>query len=110
MKSNTIHRMGGSEPRYALRKHLGYWELTFEGQKAILKHEQGIAYVAYLLLNPPPEPIHALDLATRIAVLSGKKIGIAEITDPNSGRRVLLESQARIQERSPSLDDAISMR
>ena len=43
---------------------MGAWELTFEGKQAVLKHEQGIYYVAYLLLYPPAEPIHALDLAT----------------------------------------------
>jgi hypothetical protein len=92
-----------------LRRGLGFWQLTFKGQHATLKHEQGLAYVAYLLLNPPDEPIHALDLATRIAVLNGKQVGMAEIVDPKSGQKVYLENHARIQERSPALDDALEM-
>src|SRR5437867_12478980 len=53
-------------PSYSLRKGLGCWELTFGGQHEILRHEQGLALVAYLLLNPAEEPIHPLDPATRI--------------------------------------------
>ena len=48
---------------YALRRGLGFWELTFEGRQAIFKHEQGALYVACLLLDPPPEPMHAVALA-----------------------------------------------
>ena len=96
-------------PKYSLRKGAGFWELTFNGRQAAFKHDQGAAYVAYLLLNPPPEPLHALDLATRIAVLHGKP-GAAEIADPATGHTVLLLADARIQERSPELDNAIAMR
>src|SRR5947209_16860703 len=53
--------------QYSLRKDLGFWHLTFASQTAIFKHEQGALYVAYLLLNPPTEPIHALELTMRIA-------------------------------------------
>jgi hypothetical protein len=38
------------ERRYALRRGLGFWELTFEGRQAIFKHELGALYVACLLL------------------------------------------------------------
>src|ERR1035437_10044355 len=51
--------------RYALRRGLGFWELTFEGQQAIFKHELGALYVACLLLDPPREPIHAVALALK---------------------------------------------
>src|SRR5579859_6424674 len=54
-----------STPRYSLRQHLGQWLLTFEGRHARLKHQQGMAYVAYLLIHPPKEPLHALALALR---------------------------------------------
>src|SRR5262245_58750560 len=36
------------------------WHLTFNGQDAQFKHEQCAFYVAWLLLNPPTEPIHGL--------------------------------------------------
>jgi hypothetical protein len=52
-------------PRYSLRPSLGVWRLTFDGHEAILKHQRGIAYVAYLLSHPQPEPIHALALALK---------------------------------------------
>ncbi len=48
------------EHQYALRRGLGFWELTFEGRQAVFKHELGALYVACLLLDPPPEPIHAV--------------------------------------------------
>jgi hypothetical protein len=86
------------------------WELTFNGQNAILKHEQGLAYVAYLLLNPPAEPIHALDLATRVAALDRKDAGLSEIVDPVTGKSQILESHARLQERSLGLEQAQVMR
>src|SRR5438552_15519005 len=97
-------------PRYSLRKGLGFWDLTFDGQHEVLKHEQGLALVAYLLLNPPAEPIHALDLATRISAVTGKQQGISEIVDPETGQKAYLDSHSRVQERSPALDDALTMR
>ena len=96
--------------RYSLRKGLGFWDLTFDGRHEILKHEQGLALVAYLLLNPPEEPIHALDLAVRVAPPSSKGACISEIVDPETGQMVYLEKHARIQERSLALDDALTMR
>jgi len=97
-------------PRYALRKDLGFWQLWFESRPAIFKHEEGAFYVAYLLLNPPEEPIHALDLATRIDALHRKQAGLPEILDPVTGAQVALESHARLQERSLASDDAQVMR
>ena len=43
---STLHA-----PRYAIRKHIAFWSLTFDGQEACFDHEQGACYVAYLLLN-----------------------------------------------------------
>ncbi|HWW02606.1 MAG TPA: hypothetical protein VNZ64_23105 [Candidatus Acidoferrum sp.] len=97
-------------PRYALRKGLRAWELTFKGKRAVLKHEQGIHYVAYLLAHPPAEPIHALDLATRLAEPDSKASGITEIADPATGRALPLERHARLQERGLGLDAAETMR
>ena len=48
--------------RYALRRGLGTWEVTFEGRRDSFPDEQGAEYVVWLLLHPPPEPIHAVAL------------------------------------------------
>ena len=66
--------------------------------------------MAYLLLNPPDEPIHALDLVTRIAALDRKNAGLPEIVDPVTGATVSVETLATLQQRSLSLDDAQLMR
>jgi hypothetical protein len=58
-KDNSRGRRVG----YALRRGLGFWALTFEGRQAIFKHELGALYVACLLLDSPPEPLHAVALA-----------------------------------------------
>jgi hypothetical protein len=51
-----------TNPRYALRKGLGCWELVFAGRKATINDGRGVHIVAYLLRNPPPERLHAMDL------------------------------------------------
>ena len=80
--------------KYAVDRGLGFWELTFAGQQAIFKHEQGALYVACLLLDPPPEPIHAVALALKARKLNGQAPGEAEL----------------IQERNLGLDDAEAVR
>jgi hypothetical protein len=80
--------------RYALRRGLGFWELTFEGRHATFKHEQGALYVAWLLLHPPPKPIHALTLALDARTLSGQNPAAAEV----------------MQERYLGLDEAETVR
>jgi len=97
-------------PRYCLRKDLGFWRLRFRGREAVFKHEKGASYVAYLLVNAPEEPIHALDLAARLSVPDRKNPGIAELVDPATGRVVPLPSDARIEERGLALEDAQTMR
>src|SRR4051812_3038387 len=62
--------------RFTLRRGLGFWELTFGGEKAVLKDEKGLAYVAYLLLNGPGEAVHALDMVTRIRAANGRHHGL----------------------------------
>jgi hypothetical protein len=66
--------------------------------------------VAYLLLNPPREPVHALDLCTRLNGSERSGSAIAELVDPATGRVTLVEAQARLQERSLALEDAQTMR
>ena len=76
--------------KYALRRGLGFWELTFEGRQAIFKHEQGALYVACLLLDPPPEPIHAVALALKARNMGGQAAGAGRghpAAEHGAGRR-----------------------
>jgi hypothetical protein len=86
------------------------WHLVFEGEAAELRHERGIFYGAYLLFNPPAQPIHALDLMAKIPELYRRQLGLAPLASPTAGRVSAVESGARLQERSLALDDAQSMR
>jgi hypothetical protein len=97
-------------PRYALRKGLGLWHLIFDGEEAQLRHERGIFYVAWLLYNPPEEPIHALDLAAKVPEIYRQQLGLGALVDAATGKAVTLESAARIQERCLALDDAQGIR
>ncbi len=61
---------------HVLRKELGVWKLVYEGETRFLADEKGIHYVAYLLKNPPPEPIHASELAAKAvgdAIIEGQR-------------------------------------
>jgi hypothetical protein len=83
-----------SPPKYALRRDLGFWRLTFNYELAILKHEQGIFYVAWLLHNRPEESIHGVLLALEVRALYGKPIDEAQT----------------VQQRAMGLDDAETFR
>ena len=80
--------------RFALHRGLGFWELTFDRHRAVFKHDQGTLYVACLLLDPPPEPIHAVALALKARKMTGQAPEEAEL----------------IQERNLGLDDAEAVR
>ena len=95
---------------YSLRKGFGFWQLTFAGEPAVFKHEQGAFYVAYLLWQPPPEPIHALALALEVKRIQGQAIGAFEIAGPITGRGVPIGHSATLQQRSLGLDAAESAR
>jgi hypothetical protein len=96
MKANLLitDRNRQDRCRYALRRGLGFWELTYEGRRAIFKDELGALYVACLLLDPPPEPIHAVTLALKAREMSGQAAGPGEL----------------VQQRSMGLDDAVAVR
>jgi hypothetical protein len=85
---------------------MDFWELTFAGKHAVLKHEQGIYYVAYLLLNPPDEPIHGLALALGAHPACSISHPATEILDPASAHPIVVPRDATIQERDLRLDDA----
>jgi hypothetical protein len=83
-----------NECRYALRRGVHYWALVFEGREAIFKHELGALYVAYLLLNPPKEPLHAVALALKARDKAGKPAGPDEVLAEQSMR---LEDAAAVR-------------
>jgi hypothetical protein len=80
--------------KFELRQHLGYWTLTCGPETAILKHEIGLSYIAYLM-DHPNEPIHGLALALKIRALRNGQ---------------LADSAELIQERALALDDAEAAR
>ncbi len=83
-----------NQHEYALRRGMGFWQLTFAGRQAIFKHELGALYVACLLLDPPREPIHAVALALKAKDTSGPAAGPDQV----------------VQQRSLGLDDAAAVR
>lgn len=95
---------------YSLRKGLRVWHLVFNGQEAVLHHERGLWYIAWLLYHPPEQPIHAVDLAAKIPELYRAQSALNQLADPTTGRAAPLESHARLQERSLALEDAQSLR
>jgi hypothetical protein len=83
-----------SSSPFHLRQDLGFWVLSSGDDQAILKHEIGLSYVAYLM-DHPNEPIHGLALALKIrAQRNGQPADSAEL----------------IQERALALDDAEAAR
>ena len=80
--------------RYALRRGLGTWEVTFEGRQDSFRDEQGAEYVVWLLLHPPPEPMHAIALVLEAGQMAGHSPGAAGV----------------IQQRSLGRDDAEAVR
>jgi hypothetical protein len=103
-------RANSSPSKYSLQKDLGSWRLTFDGQDAQIKHERGLLYVAWLLTHPDETPIHPVDLLSRIPEFYGRQLGLPQITNPDTGKTTVLESHARIQERSLALDDGQAIR
>src|SRR3954468_13970282 len=55
-----------SPKRFSLRNDSGFWELTFAGYPAVLKQNPVLFYVAYLLSNPPSQPVSAPALASAV--------------------------------------------
>jgi hypothetical protein len=76
---NTNHSHPNECP-YALRREADTWEVTFGGPQATFKHELGALYVAYLLRNPPREPMHGVALALKAREKLGQPAGPAEVS------------------------------
>lgn len=110
IKKERRSQQTSSTPQWVLRKGLGFWELTYAGQTAVFKHEQGAFYVAYLLLHPPLEPIHGLALALQIRSVFARQTAAVEVFDPSTGTQVTVASDALLEQRGLGLDEAEAMR
>src|SRR5713226_7831075 len=95
-------------PQSCYGGRVAFWSLTFNGQEACFDHEQGAYYVAYLLLNPPSEPIHGMALEIKSMAYFGefRELPCAtEIVHPQTGRMITLEADAILEQRNLALDD-----
>jgi hypothetical protein len=90
----TPHRGHLDGCRYALHRDSDCWQLSFEGRQARFKHELGALYVAYLLLNSPRQPLHAVALALKARQWA------SQATEPDEAAR----------ERSMGLEEAVKVR
>jgi len=88
-------------PRYSLRKGLGTWELMFAGGKGLIEDERGAQIVAYLLRNPPREPVHAVRLETLVwarewveSSLPGRELSPGDETDEVEHLESAMDEQA----------------
>ena len=97
IKKHRPSHKAAAAPQHTLRKGLGFWELTFDGETAVFKHEQGAFYVAWLLLHPPQEPVHALALVLKVKATYNQSA--------NCGL-----GEGPVQERNLGLDDAEAAR
>src|SRR6185436_10284239 len=86
------------------------WSLTFNCDKTLLGHHRSIFHVRWLLYNPPPQPIHGVDLNAKIPEFYRQQTGLPGLIDPATGKSIILPSDARLQERSLALDDVENMR
>jgi hypothetical protein len=57
-----------AQKSFSLENKDGFWELTFAGHKATLTQNPALFYVAWLLANPPVEPISPTDLSAAVYV------------------------------------------
>ncbi len=95
MKTNLVstNRTGPDGCQHALRRDGSFWHLTFEGRQATFEHELGALYVAYLLLEPPREPIHGVALALK----ARKAFSGVEADEALPERAMGLEEEAAVR-------------
>ena len=105
-----MNAQNSTPPLYAIRKGLRAWSLTYTGLQANLVHEQGLLFVASLLLNPPPQPIHALDLIARIPALYPRQARLPQLADGATGQAARDDILTRLQEPGLARDDAEILR
>ena len=86
------------------------WSLIFDYQQAQLLHERGIFYVAWLLLNPPDRPLHALELIAKIPEFYRRQTSLPRLADPVTGQAVAPNTFTRLQEIGLAIEDARTLR
>ena len=91
------------QPRYALHREGSLWQLTFDDGRAILKHEQGICYVA-AMLSQPRERVRKLNLAARYSSPKSQGDGI-KVYDPATGKYEPPASMEPVHEAALAADD-----
>src|ERR1019366_6189441 len=97
-------RLRPDQPRNALRREGSLWQLTFDDGRAILKHEQGICYVAEML-SQPRERVKKLNLAAKYSSPRSKGGGGIEIYDPAMGKYEPPASMDPVHEAALATDD-----
>lgn len=97
-------------PSYLLRKAVGYWDLVYHGERTVFRHEHGAYYIAFLLLDPPEEPIHGLALAMKTRAKYEYSPHKLDLTDPVTGEQVTASRDAVFQQRNLGLDEADAAR
>lgn len=97
-------RLQPDQPRYALHREGPLWRLTFDDDRAILKHEQGICYVAEML-SQPRERVKKLNLATKYSSPRSQGGSGIEIYDPATGQYEAPASMEPVHEAALAADD-----
>lgn len=93
--------------KFCLRPNGNTWELIFEGERAILKHEQGLYYVAYLLKNPPEDPLHGMALALKAKREIFEPGTCATLMlHPETGKTLPIPRDAMLEQFSLDLEEA----
>jgi hypothetical protein len=91
-------------PRFALRRDGDVWHLTFDAREAMLKHEQGVYYLAEMLTHPG-ERIKKLHLAAKYSGLKSRGLCTIEVYDPATGRIETPASMEPVHEAALATDD-----
>jgi hypothetical protein len=92
------------QSRYALHRRGELWHLTLNGCPAVLKHEQGLCYVAEVFAHPG-EPLKKLNLAAKFSSPKAKGCGGIEVYDPATGRYDAPASTEPVHEAPLAVDD-----
>jgi hypothetical protein len=91
-------------PRYALRREGSLWHLTFNGREAVLRHEQGLCYLAEML-SRPGERVKKLDLAAKYSRSKTNGGSSMEVYDPATGTSLPPNRTESVRESSLAGDE-----
>jgi hypothetical protein len=90
---------------YTLRREPACWVLVLKGQRAYLKYELGLAYVAYLLSHPG-EHVPSAVLFSKFSAGHRKDLAAPELPDPETGLRLPLTDGVGIAQLRSDKDEA----